>query len=62
MGRAALAQYEIAVWDNPRRPGEGMFTYLERIAVLAGGMEPGTGFLKRDHQWSDMPAAAGEEG
>ena len=32
-----LARYETAVWDNPRRPGEGAIAYVSRIAELVAG-------------------------
>lgn len=30
-----LARYEAAVWDHPRKPGEGAMTYIARLAELA---------------------------
>jgi len=34
-----LARYEAAVWDNPRKPGEGAISYVQRIAEIAAGLE-----------------------
>lgn len=45
-----LARYESAVWDHPRKPGEGAMTYCARIAELAAGTH-----LAAPLQ--DMPAA-----
>jgi hypothetical protein len=28
--------------------------YIERIAVLAGGIEAGSGFLDKGHDWSSV--------
>jgi hypothetical protein len=34
-------RYESAVWDNPRKPGEGAIAYIVRIAeMVAGGPLP----------------------
>jgi hypothetical protein len=36
-----LAHYERAVWDNPRKSGEGAMSYMQRIAELvASGKLP----------------------
>jgi hypothetical protein len=34
---ADQGHYESAVWDNPRKPGEGAIAYIVRIAELVAG-------------------------
>ena len=48
-----LQHYEAVVRSNRIRPGENWPSYVERICVIAGGIQPGEGFLSKDTQWFD---------
>lgn len=55
----SLSHYEAVVRANRMREGENWPSYVERVCVIAGGIQPGEGFLSKGTQWFDwkqMPA------